>query len=191
MGVAGIIETGQRESLGPERYDGVASALHWLVALLVFLMLGLGFYMVEVPRQTPMRGALFNLHKSIGILVLGLMIVRATWRLTHRPPPLVGLEAFNARLAATVHFLLYALLLAQPIVGFVASSLGRYGVAFFGLELPSWTAPDPDRRETFLAIHRILARLIVFLILLHVAGTLLHFFQGRRHLFRRILPWGR
>ena len=151
-------------------------------------MLALGFYMVEVPRQTPMRGLLFNLHKSIGLLVLGLMILRTIWRLTHRPPPLAGVAAFNARLAGLVHLLLYALLLAQPTFGYIASSLGQYGVAFFGLPLPDWTSPDAGLREAFLTPHRIVARLIVALILLHLAGTLLHLVQGRRDLIARILP---
>ena len=191
MSVAGFMEAGEQARAGPEHYDRVASTLHWIVALLVFVMLGLGFFMVEVPRQTPMRGALFNLHKSIGLLVLGLMIVRTAWRLTHKPPLWVGLDAFNARLAAAVHGLLYLLLLVQPIAGYVASSLGQYGVAFFGVDLPAWSGPDPELRETFLTVHRIVARLIVILILLHIAGTLLHLVQGRRDLVRRILPWGR
>jgi len=173
----------------PLRYGGVAAGLHWLVAFLVLFMLALGFYMVEVPRQTPMRGTLFNLHKSIGLLVLALMIFRSLWRLAHRPPPLTGMSAFNAGLATAVHFLLYALLLAQPIAGYVASSLGQYGVAFFGLELPNWTEPDPALREIFLTAHRIVARLIVVLILLHLAGTMIHLLQGRSDLVRRILPW--
>ena len=173
----------------PVRYDRVASTLHWLVALLVLVMLALGFSMVEVPRQTPMRGALFNLHKSIGLVVLGLMILRTAWRLTHRPPPLIGIRAVNARLASAVHLLLYALLLAQPVAGYVASSLGQYGVAFFGLPLPDWTAPNSELRETFLIVHRIVARLIVGLLLLHLAGTLLHLAQGRSDIVRRILPW--
>ena len=173
----------------PAQYDLVASTLHWLVAFLVLLMLALGFYMVEVPRQTPMRGLLFNLHKSIGLLVLALMILRTGWRLSHRPPPLAGIGALNARLASAVHILLYALLLAQPIAGYVASSLGQYGVAFFGLSLPDWTAPNSELRETFLIVHRIVARLIVGLILLHLAGTLLHLAQGRSDVVLRILPW--
>jgi cytochrome b561 len=172
-----------------QRYDRLSSTLHWLVALLVFVMLGLGFYMVEVPRQTPLRGALFNLHKSIGLLVLGLMILRTFWRMAHRPPPLSGLSAFNMRTAIAVHLLLYLLLLAQPVAGYVASSLGSYGVAFFGIELPRWAPPNPELREIFLAIHRLVARLIVLLLLLHIAGTLLHVLHGRRDIVRRMSPW--
>jgi cytochrome b561 len=172
-----------------QRYDRLSSTLHWLVALLVFVMLGLGFYMVEVPRQTPLRGSLFNLHKSIGLLVLGIMILRTVWRITHRPPPLSGLSAFNMRTANAVHLLLYLLLLAQPIAGYVASSLGTYGVAFFGIELPRLALPNSELREIFLAIHRLVARLIVLLLLLHIAGTLLHVLQGRRDIVRRMTPW--
>lgn len=171
-------------------YDRIASTLHWLLAALVLVMLFLGFYMVEVPPQTPLRGQFFNLHKSIGLLVLGLMIARTVWRLRHRPPtPLDGISAFNVRLASTVHILLYLLLIAQPAVGYVASSLGRYGVEFFGLPLPDWTDEDPKLRELFLSAHHVIARLLVALILLHVAGTLLHILQGKTVILRRILPW--
>jgi cytochrome b561 len=189
--MAEAMANGGEDGLATPRYDRVAAALHWLIALLVLGMLTLGFSMVEVPRQTPLRGELFNLHKSIGLTVLALMVARTLWRIGHRPPRLEGLGAYNAWLAAAVHLLLYLFLLVQPLAGFVASSLGRYGVAWFGLELPQWTAPDAGLRETFLTAHRLMARLIVGLILLHLAGSLLHLVQGRRDLLRRMWPWGR
>lgn len=170
-------------------YDRTASALHWIVAFLALTMLGLGLFMVEVPRRTPLRGELFDLHKSLGLLLLGFMIARTLWRLTHRAPPLEGLSVFNTRLAAIVHALLYGLLLAQPLAGYIASSLGTFGVAFFGIPLPAWTAPDPGLRAIFLDAHRIIARLLIALILLHLAGTLLHWARGRRDIFWRIWPW--
>jgi cytochrome b561 len=185
-----IIERGEAGATPPEGYDRVASALHWLIAALVLSMLLLGFYMVGVPRQTPLRGLLFDLHKSLGLVVLALMIVRVAWRLTHRPPePLAGIGAINTRLAAAVHVLLYLSLLAQPIAGYVASSLGRYGVAFFGLPLPDWADENPELRAVFLDAHHLIARLLVLLILLHLAGTLLHLMQGQGAILRRILPW--
>src|SRR5688500_10249958 len=113
-GIGGEDVSRDKAAVRPLRYDRVATALHWIIALLVFVMLALGFYMVEVPRLTPLRGSLFNLHKSIGLLVLALMIVRTGWRMTHRPPPLEGLGAWNAKVANAVHVLLYLLLLAQP-----------------------------------------------------------------------------
>lgn len=177
------------DSSSAARYGRVAAGLHWIVAFLALAMLALGLWMVEVPRRTPLRGELFDLHKSLGLIVLALMIARTLWRVTHRPPPLSGLGAFNARLATGVHLLLYLLLLAQPLAGFVASSLGTYGVAFFGMPLPRWAAPDPALREAFLAAHRIIARLLIALILLHLAGSLFHWMQGRRDILRRIWPW--
>ena len=170
-------------------YGRVAATLHWIVALLVLFMLGLGFYMVDVPRQTPLRAALFNFHKSIGLVMLALMILRSWWRVGHRPPPLSGLGRLNFALARSVHWLLYLFLLIQPIAGYVASSLGRYGVTFFGIELPAWTSPNPDLREIFLSVHRMVARILVALILVHLCGTSLHIVQGRSTLVRRMLPW--
>lgn len=172
-----------------KRYDRVSATLHWVVAGLTVAMLALGLAMVDVPRRTQLRGELFDLHKSLGIVLLGLMILRTTWRLTHRQPPHAGLGEFNALVARTVHGLLYLLLLVQPLAGLIASSLGTYGVAFFGIPLPTWTTPDPARREVFVTAHRIIARLLIALILLHIAGSLVHWAQGRHDILRRMWPW--
>lgn len=172
-----------------ERYTATAILLHWLIAALVVTMIVLGQVMTEVPRQTPLRGALFNFHKSLGLLVLALVVVRLAWRVGHRPPPLpAGIPAWNRQLASLTHGAFYVLLLAQPLLGYIASVFGKYGVKFFGLPLPAWGRDDPAVREPFLAAHHLVGDLLVALIALHLAGVAWHRFGRAPDLWRRMWP---
>lgn len=170
-----------------ERYNRTAILLHWIIAALVVAMIVLGQVMTEVPRGTPLRGELFNFHKSLGLLVLALVVVRLAWRLTHRPPSLpIDVPPWNRRLANLTHIAFYVLLLAQPLLGYVASSFGKYGVKFFGLALPAWGSDNPAVREPFLAAHHLVADLLVVLIALHLAGVAWHRFGQQPLLWRRM-----
>ena len=189
---AGLLGTGRASErtappLPAERYTRTAIALHWMIAALVLAMILLGQVMTEVPRQTPLRGALFNFHKSLGLLVLGLVVVRLAWRVGHRPPPLpVEIPSWNRHLASLTHGSFYVLLLAQPLLGYVASVFGKYGVKFFGVELPAWGSDNPVVREPFMAAHHLVADLLVGLIILHLAGVAWHRFGSRPELWRRM-----
>lgn len=171
------------------RYTRVAAVLHWAIAILVAGLIIVGFYMTDLPRQTDARRELFNLHKSVGLLVLALMVLRLAWRLTHRPPPLTGVGLLNARLAGAVHGLLYLFLLAQPLSGYIASVYGKYGVKFFGLPLPAWGHDAPAIREPFLQVHHAVAVVLVTLIAAHLIGSVWHALQGRTDILRRMWPW--
>lgn len=170
-----------------DRYTRTAIVLHWLIAALVVGMILLGQVMTELPRQTPLRGALFNLHKSLGLLVLALVVARLAWRISHRPPPLpAAIPAWNRQLASITHASFYILLLAQPLLGYVASVFGKYGVKFFGLPLPAWGSDNPAVREPFLAAHHLVADVLVGLIALHLAGVAWHLFGREPDLWRRM-----
>lgn len=98
------------------RYTRVAMWLHWLIALFILFNLALGFFMEDLPP--PGRFIVVRAHISAGLTVLALTIVRIAWRLTHRPPPFVqGLRGWERGLAHAVHFGLYAMMLAMPLVG--------------------------------------------------------------------------
>src|SRR5271170_2477 len=126
-------------AIAGRRYNGAAQALHWLTALLMFAVLPLGWVMVTVTRDNPTREALFTLHKSIGMTILALTIVRLVWRGANPVP------AFPARLsrwetvpAKLSHWLLYLILLVMPISGCVLSAASGHPVTFFGFfEFPS------------------------------------------------------
>src|SRR5512143_3752248 len=98
------------------RYDAVAIAAHWLLALLIVLNLALGLYMHDLPLS-PLRLQLFNWHKWAGVTILALSGLRLLWRLTHAPPPDVPMPAWQRRAAHAVHEALYALFFIVPLAG--------------------------------------------------------------------------
>ena len=158
-----------------QRYNTAAILLHWLTALIVLAMIGMGLWMVTIPPKTPPRELLFNLHKSLGIVVIMITLVRLGWRWSHPPPPWPPeMEPWNKRAAQIVHGLLYAALLVQASSGYLASEFGAYGIAFFGMDLPRWGSNSPDIRKFFLTMHGIGAFSAIVLIVLHSMAAIYH-----------------
>jgi cytochrome b561 len=171
------------------RYSGVAVLLHWLIAILVFVLIGLGWYMVDIPKGTPERSYFYNLHKSIGLTTLALILMRVAWRLTHVPPPLVRtMKQWEVVAATWGHRLLYVCLLVMPLSGYIASNFTRFGVKYFGIELPPWGPEDKTLYGIFNNIHVFTSYVFVVLIALHVAAAFKHLLVDRDDVFRRMLP---
>jgi cytochrome b561 len=173
-----------------DRYTRVAIALHWILALGILLQIGLGFYLGEVPRGSPERSAWVNFHKSTGISLAALILVRLSWRIAHRPPPLPGAMPAWERVAARAsHALLYVCMVGMPLTGYVASNFSKFGIKFFGLVmLPPWGIDDKQIYAAFNTAHKVLALAFVGLILLHVAAALKHALVERDGIMRRMWP---
>ncbi len=170
-----------------DRYDSVAIALHWSIAALVIVNLILGLGHDALPRGWQVM----PMHKAIGITVLGLSIARLVWRLVHRPPPPAsGVGLWDARLASVVHWLLYGLMIAVPLTGWlmVSGTQTRRPLTFFGLfdipYLPVGTAAGDAGHES----HEVLAFLMAGLVVLHVAAALWHHFARRNATLSRMIP---
>src|SRR5271165_3575350 len=174
----------------PARYTTTASLLHWLIAVLVLGMIALGWWMQEIPKvPAGPRVNAYNLHKSIGLAVLLLMLGRVLWRTTHPPPVLPAMPRWQAQLARGVHLLLYVCLLVQPLTGYLGSATSGYPVKFFGVTLPAWAGADTAVKEAMSQIHLGNSWVLVVALLLHLAGTLKHALIDRDGSFRRIWPW--
>ncbi|MBB5393129.1 MULTISPECIES: cytochrome b [unclassified Herbaspirillum] len=187
MGRGDPVSAAPSRMRGQARYDRVAVLLHWSIALLVLGMLALGYYMVGIPKGTPDRAVYFNLHKSCGVLAGVLVVIRLLWRLTHRPPAFpVDMAAWNIKAAQGGHLLLYALMVLQPLSGYLSSSFNKYGVKFFGLQLPRWATEDAGLRDSLMGYHKLLALLFAVLIALHVLAACKHLLSGRQHAARRM-----
>ena len=110
------------------RYSAVAVALHWVIALCILSMIPMGWWMtaaIEQPGSQAAAYRLFQLHKSIGFLILALTLVRIVWRLTHRPPALpAGMKRWEAFAAHATHAAFYALMLGLPLTGWLYVSAG-------------------------------------------------------------------
>ncbi len=135
-----------------------------------------------------MRAAWFNLHKSIGLTIALLIVLRLAWRIKHTPPALpAALPRWQARAAGINHFLLYAALLIQPLVGYLGSSFSGYPVKYFGISVPGWGWNSPPLKDFLSEVHLALAWLISALVLLHVAAAIAHLVK-RDGVFQRMLP---
>ena len=175
-----------------DRWGPVSQALHWTIALLVLVMAAIGLSLDELPRS-PRWFWVYDLHKSIGLLVLALVVVRLAWRLfAGAPPPVPGLPRIQRIAAGATHWLLYLLILAMPLSGWLYDSAsGLRPLRWFGqFAVPKLVAPDEALAGEFHDIHETLFTILIAVVLLHVAAALWH------HVFRgdatlaRMLPRG-
>ncbi|NNM01213.1 MAG: cytochrome b [Gammaproteobacteria bacterium] len=176
---------------GSPPYTRLAILLHWLSAVLVIGMFFLGWYMVELPRG-PLRGQNFALHKSIGLTIFALTVVRLAWRLAHTPPAYdAAMNRWRQQVAKMAHRLFYLLLVLQPASGYLSSSFSGYKTRWFGIPLPHWGHKDPALNQFFTDIHVGCSLVLLGLIIVHVCGALSHLTQRDDHTVRRMLAWRR
>lgn len=172
------------------RYGAVPQALHWLVVVLLALQLTLAALADDLPDGLE-RFALLSRHKSVGITILGIALLRLIWRLADRPPPLPAMPGWQKVAAAVTHWGLYALLFAMPLSGWMMSSAANYPVSWFGLvQLPDLVGTSPDLHEILEEVHETLAGALLALVAVHVLAALKHQFVDRDGLMSRMLPWG-
>jgi cytochrome b561 len=164
-------------------------ALHWLIAALVLGQIAFGWFLEGVPRGIPMRGFYVNLHKSTGLTIALLILLRLGWRLRYRPPPLPAIVPGWEHVASRVtHWMLYLCMLVMPLSGYIASNFSKYGVKLFNvILLPPWGIDDKRIYAVFNTIHVATSYLFVGLIALHVFAAVLHALR-RDGVFARMLP---
>ncbi len=177
-----------------QRYGAVSIALHWIIAALIVVQVGLGWYMNEgLPDHSPAQAQIETLHISVGLTILLLVLVRIGVRLAHPAPPLpADMPTWERLLARGTHVLFYALLLVLPLTGWAVASVRPAAVHFWGLPWPKLPGlgflmtPDHKawRRElTHIHVY-ILIWLAVLNLALHVAGAIRHQFIGHSVLWR-------
>jgi cytochrome b561 len=172
----------------PWGYSTQAVVLHWLLAALIAFMAALGWYMMTVERE-PAGPPLFDLHKSIGLVVAALVLVRLVWRAGHRPQPLpASVPRWQARLSGLVQWLLYPAMVVVPLTGIIGASYSRAGLRFFGAELPRWATPSRATAHLLFETHSWLVWLLVVLVVLHALGGLKHLLVDRDEVFARMWP---
>lgn len=180
----------------PDRYDGVAAGLHWLIAILILGMVAGGFNLENEALPQSLRFQMFQLHKSIGITILGLTLLRLVWRLTHRPPPLPdsGQSAWQKRLALATHWGFYILLVAIPLSGWAMVSASPLGIPTVLYGVIPWphlpVEMSQPAYERFYETHEALVKLTLALLALHVGAALYHHYKLRDGLIRRMWPFG-
>jgi cytochrome b561 len=169
-------------------YTRTAIALHWLVAVLILGAFALGLYMVEL-ELSPTKLKLYSWHKWLGVTIWMIAVVRLFWRLTHRPPPLPALPTWQRIAASTTHVLLYVLVLAIPISGWLFSSASGFPVVYFGvLPLPDLVGKDKELAKLLQSVHATLNYTLMAIIVVHAAAAIKHHFVDRDVVFYRMLP---
>ncbi|MPZ58721.1 MAG: cytochrome b [Rhizobiales bacterium] len=176
-------------NLAPDRYPPVSKLLHWLVALCVLITIPVAVWMGRAP-EGPLQDGLFNLHKSLGVLILILVLLRIANRfIAGAPAPEPGIERWQRAASSAVHGLLYVLLLAMPIVGYVANSAFGASTPFFGLfDLPPIVGKNEPLSEQLFMLHRWSGYLVAALVVMHVGAALQHYFVHKDGVLQRMLP---
>jgi cytochrome b561 len=192
------------------RYSKTAIILHWLIALGIFVMFGIGWYMSDLPKEgtkqlaydifdwgiytwqlseeASPRTFYFNLHKSIGVTLFALIIIRILWRFTHKPPALLAsYKAIERKIAAGAHHLLYLLMIALPLSGVIMATNSKYGIKWFGISFISGTDNKPAR-DFWVEVHELIGAILLVIVIVHILGALKHKFIDKDETLSRMLP---
>ena len=172
-----------------QRWGAVSQLLHWGIVALIAWMAWLGLTMVDLP-PTPAKINAYALHKSLGLTLLALVIVRVAWRLfAGAPRPVPGTPTWQERIASLTHIALYVLLFAIPLSGWVFNSASGYPLQWFKqFNLPAITGRSEELAATAIQVHEYGFWLLILLVLAHAGAAFYHhIFQGDDTL-RRMLP---
>jgi cytochrome b561 len=174
------------------RYSAAAQWLHWLVAALIVVQFSLAWSADDLPLGAKKLG-LLAWHKSVGMTVLMLAVLRLLWRLTHEPPPLpADMSRLERTLARVSHAVLYALIFIMPITGWMMSSAKNYAVSWFKLfTFPNLVGPNERAFELLRDTHDTLSDVLLVVASLHLAAALKHHFWDKDDVLRRMLPFTR
>jgi cytochrome b561 len=171
-----------------DRYDRIAVMLHWVLAAALLAQISFGWLLGEFERNTPARASAINWHKSSGLILALLVLLRLLWRQRHKPPAYpAGMDRRALRAARAGHLLLYVCMVGLPLSGYLASNFSRHGINFLNqLRLPPW---GPDDKVTYALLngtHDVLAYVFSALVAGHILIALYHARIARDGLFSRM-----
>ena len=173
-----------------DQYRRPARLLHWGMALLVLSTIPAGFVMVQPDLDRSLQNTLFIFHKNVGVLLLGLVLLRALYRWRHPPAALPSdVPAWQRRIAGLSHASLYALLFVMPIAGYIRVKAGGFPIESLDwLGVPPLVPRSDALAETAKSIHYAAGIAITGLIALHVAAAAYHGIIRRDGVFSRMWP---
>ena len=174
----------------PSRYSGAQKALHWTMAVLILAQVAIAIAMTNL-GEGPLTNTLFELHKSFGLTVLALALVRLGVRSVRGAPPFEPMPDWQRRAAQVSHATLYVLFILVPLIGWIATSYCCKPVRFFWtvpVSLPIPDAPTMEAAGWIFRVHIGLAIALLAVVAVHVAGALQHHFIRRDRTLLRMLP---
>lgn len=176
-----------------KRYSTGAMIFHWVIAVAVIA----NWLIAESAHEAASRPeamAIMGNHKALGMLILFLTIGRIIWRLTHPAPPyLSDVKPWERKLASTVYFIFYVLLIVMPLAGWLGNSYFGQSIDVFGIfTIPALpVAENPEKGGAIFDAHGAAGTVFLALIALHIAGALKHQFIDKDGEISRMLPWGK
>jgi cytochrome b561 len=172
-------------------WGALSKTLHWLIVLLILNQWVIAARAEALPLGAAKLQAL-AWHKSFGMTILALAVIRLVWRWLNPVPTLDGMaKGWERLLAHLSHLLLYGLIFAMPLTGWLMSSARNFPVSWFGLfQFPDVISPDKSTFELMHDLHHTLFAALVIVALLHVAGALKHHFIDKNDVLKRMLPFG-
>ncbi|MGB6354194.1 MAG: cytochrome b [Steroidobacteraceae bacterium] len=178
--------------ISPTRYGAVAQAFHWLIAALIVTQFTLAYLADDLPLGVH-KLALLARHKSFGMTVLMLAVLRLSWRLRNPPPELPsGMSPLERGLARTTHIAFYVLLFAMPLTGWLMSSAKNYSVSWFGVfTWPNLIAKNETAFDLLRSTHHILSYILFAIAVLHILAALKHHFWDKDNVLLRMLPFAK
>ena len=173
--------------MSTDRYHLIQRILHWTIALAVIGSL-IGGQLIGWLENGPLKTQVFFLHKSTGILILGLMLMRVVTRLSFGAPALtVEMPDWQRKVSGLTHFLFYALLIIMPLIGWAATSAFPAPLPFFGLfDVPPLIGENKALSEQLFEIHEIMGKVILALVALHIGAALHHTLIKKDGVLRRM-----
>lgn len=173
-----------------ERYDRVAQTLHWLIAVMIIGLWAMGENFENVAKGQP-RLDFIALHRSVGMVLLLLVLLRIVWRLTHRPPPALPASRLADIATKAMHHGFYLLMVLIPVLGVLATWTHGRDLSIFGaINLPTMFASNKAIYEPLEEVHGFLASLIVLLAAAHALMALIHHFWMKDATLKRMSPFG-
>jgi cytochrome b561 len=174
----------------PTVYGSVAQIFHWLIAALIVTQFTLAYLADDLPLGAH-KLALLARHKSFGMTVLMLAVLRLLWRLNNPPPPLPsGMTPLERTLARATHIAFYVLLFAMPLTGWLMSSAKNYSVSWFGVfTWPNLIAKNETAFDLLRSTHHILSYALFAIAVLHILAALKHHFWNKDTVLLRMLPF--
>ncbi|CAE7722296.1 yceJ [Symbiodinium necroappetens] len=171
-----------------DRYGAVAQILHWVTVALFIAIFALA-WIQDGMTLSPEKVQIINLHKSVGVTILALAVLRLAWRWYSPPPSLPeGMAGWERRAAHASHVALYVVLLAQPLIGILHSAAANFPVVVFGLfTLPALIGPSEEVKQVLESAHHLLARVILALLAIHILAALRHHFVVKDDVLTRML----
>ena len=170
------------------RYSLFARSIHWLTAFLVLTMVPAGLIMIRIGGG-PLQNQLFDFHRSVGVVLMALTVIRLIYRLSHKPAPLPDDIPVWQRFASSVtHWFLYGFLIVNPFIGWVATSAYGAAISVFGIfTMPAIVAKDRELASQLFTVHEVLGLLFTAAVFMHIAAALYHGVVKRDGVLNRMI----